>query len=106
MNSLLIVFGMFIITFGIRFGFLAFANRFELPEWVKECVEFIPACVLTAIIVPASIYNSSGQMDLSADNPFLITAIFALGLSLWKEHLLLTIASSMGFYFTYISFIS
>lgn len=102
MDKALILAGMFVVTFGIRFGFLAAADKIDLPEWLKEALHFIPPCVLTAIIVPSILLDDSGSLFLSFENRFLVVGSFCVLLSLWKENLLLSIAGSMSLYMAWL----
>lgn len=98
MSKIAILLGMFVITFGIRFVFLALAGRLELPEWAKEALVYIPPCVLTAIVVPSILLDKAGSVDLSLGNHFLLVGVFALVVSLLKENLLFSISTSMLLY--------
>lgn len=86
-NSFLItvVFGMFVVTFAIRFVLLARAHRTHLPVWLEEALRFVPVAVLTAIIMPMILIPNK-HWDLSWDNPWLLggVAAFVIGLVLRK----------------------
>ena len=58
--EMLLVAGMFLVTFGVRYPVLALVSRVTLPPAVLGALKFIPPAVLTAIIVPA-VLQPQGQ---------------------------------------------
>lgn len=87
---ILIIIGMFAVTFGIRFCLFAKANKVVMPVWVEGALGFVPISVLSAIIVPM-IFMPSGNLALSLQNPWLIGAGVAFIVGLIKQNQLLTI---------------
>ncbi|EAQ63619.1 hypothetical protein MED121_00385 [Marinomonas sp. MED121] len=86
----LIIIGMFAVTFGIRFCLFAKANKVVMPVWVEGALGFVPISVLSAIIVPM-IFMPNGNLTLSLQNPWLIGAGVAFIVGLIKQNQLLTI---------------
>ena len=96
MNSeYLTILGMMAVTFLARYPVLAFVSKIKLPTIILKGLKFVPAAVLTAIIIPAILLDDQ-QIDISIHNSFLIASIIA-GLTAWKsKNLLLTIIVGMS----------
>lgn len=97
MNETLLIIGMFVITFTIRFIMFAFAGKMIFPNWLEVSLKFVPPAVLTAIIVPA-VVMPQGYIDISYDNSYLIAAIFAFVVAVKTKSLLKTIGLGMLFF--------
>jgi len=67
MNEAVLIIGMAVITFAIRFVMFAFAGKMTFPNWLELALKFVPPTVLTAIIVP-SVVMPHGSVDFSLDN--------------------------------------
>ena len=94
-NEMLLIAGMVVVTFGVRYPVLALVGRVSLPEPLLDALKFIPPAVLTAIIVPA-IFMPHGVLALSYTNAYLVAGIIA-ALTAWRtNNLLLTIVVGMG----------
>ncbi|HEY9738723.1 MAG TPA: AzlD domain-containing protein [Trichocoleus sp.] len=91
----LIVGGMALISFAIRYSLVAVSGRVQLSPPLLQALRFVPPAVLTAIIVPA-VLMPNGALWLGWSNARLIGAIAALLVGLWRQNLLLTIVSGMG----------
>ncbi len=99
MKELYLVLGMTIVTFAVRYPVLALLGKFELPPQVLRALKFVPAAVLTAIIVPAVLSTGNG-LQLGVDNPAIFGALAAVLVSWRTKNLALTILAGMGvFYF-------
>ncbi|RZM75048.1 AzlD domain-containing protein [Leptolyngbya iicbica] len=91
----LLVGGMALVTFGIRYPVLALSGRLKLPPRLLQALHYVPPAVLTAIVVPAVLVEAD-NLWISWQNPRLIGAIVALAIGLWRQNLLLTIVVSMA----------
>lgn len=90
MNEVLLILGMAAVTFGVRYPVLAILGRVEMPERVFRALRFVPAAVLTAIILPEMLIRD-GAVALRLDNAYLFGGLIA-GAVAWKsKSLLLTI---------------
>lgn len=98
LSIILIIFGMFVVTFSIRFVLYARAHRMRLPVWLEESLAYVPVGVLTAIIMPMMLLPNK-QLDFSWHNPWLLggLAAFMIGLVLRKP--LITIAMGVLVFF-------
>lgn len=86
----LIILGMFVVTFGVRFCLFAKANRVVMPNWIEGALGFVPISVLSAIIMPM-IFMPNGTLEINITNPWLIGAGAAFVIGLLKQNQLLTI---------------
>ncbi|TBR41803.1 AzlD domain-containing protein [Marinomonas agarivorans] len=98
LEGVLIILGMFVVTFGIRFCLYARAHKVVLPQWFDEALVFVPISVLSAIIAPM-IFMQDDRVNISLDNPWFVGALLAFVVGLWRQNQLLTIAVGViGFY--------
>jgi branched-subunit amino acid transport protein len=95
MNEVLIILGMMVVTFGVRYPVLAIVGRVDLPEPVLRALKYVPVAVLTAIIAPAVLIQED-KIDLMPDNAYLIGAIVAIIVSWRTKNLLATIVIGMA----------
>tara|TARA_R110001606_G_scaffold196320_1_gene343911 strand:- start:64 stop:393 length:330 start_codon:yes stop_codon:yes gene_type:complete len=86
----LIILGMFIVTFGVRFVLFARADKVVMPAFIEKALKFVPVAVLTAIITPM-ILMPNQHMDFSLSNPWLLGALAAFIVGIWRQQQLLTI---------------
>ena len=97
MNEFLLVAGMALVTFGVRWPVLTVVGRIPLPQPVLDAMKFIPPAVLTAIIAPA-VLMPAGSLDLSFNNAYLVAGVGS-ALIAWRTHnLLLTIVLGMAIF--------
>lgn len=94
MNELLLILGMTLVTFGVRYPVLALVGRLRLPDTVTRALKYVPPAVLTAIVVPAVLLRD-GQLAVSLDNAYLVAAVIAAGIAWRTRSLLWTIG--LGF---------
>ncbi len=97
-QSLVIILGMFVVTFGVRFVLLARAHKVTMPDYVERALKYVPVAVLTAIITPM-VLMPSGEMDVSLDNPWLLGALAAFAVGIYRQHQLLTIVIGVLVFF-------
>jgi branched-subunit amino acid transport protein len=97
MNEWLLVAGMALVTFAVRWPVLTLVGRIPLPAPVLDALKFIPPAVLTAIIVPA-VLMPGGTLDLRLSNAYLVAGA-ASALIAWRtRNLLLTIVLGMAIF--------
>jgi branched-subunit amino acid transport protein len=95
MNEVIIIIGMALVTFAIRYPLLALLGKINLPEPVFRALKYVPPAVLTAIIVPAMLFKND-ELVISYTNDFLIAGIIS-GVVAWRsKNLLLTIVVGMA----------
>lgn len=98
LDAMLIIAGMFVVTFGVRFVLFARAHKVVMPVFVEKALKYVPVAVLTAIITPM-IFVQSGQLMLSVFNPWLLGALAAFVVGVWRQHQLLTILVGVVVFF-------
>ena len=98
LDSVSIIFGMFVVTFGVRFVLFARAHKVVMPDWLERALTFVPVAVLTAIITPM-VFVLNGQLTLSLGNPWLWGAVAALAIGIWRQQQLLTISVGVLVFF-------
>ncbi|RDL46018.1 AzlD domain-containing protein [Marinomonas piezotolerans] len=94
----LIIIGMFVVTFGIRFVLFASAHKAVMPKWLESGLKYVPVSVLTAIIAPMSVTDDSG-LNLAISNPWFVGALTAFLVGLIFKHQLLTICVGVATFF-------
>ena len=94
-QEVLMILGMFAVTFSVRYVLFATAGRFHFPVWAQDALSFVPPAVLTAIVIPA-VLAPKGQVWFDLSNPYLLAGVVALLIGLWRQNLLLTICLSMA----------
>jgi len=99
-QEVVLILGMAFVTFGIRYFLLAFADRIELPDLLKDSLKFIAPAVLTAITVPA-VLMPAGELDISLANPYLISGVLALIAGILSRNVLMTIFVGLLAFFLY-----
>ena len=97
-RELLIIAGMVVVTFGIRYILFAVADRVPLPELIEASLKYVPPAVLVAITVPA-VLMPNGEWELSLGNGYLVAAIVATVAGLATKNLLITIAIGLLAFF-------
>lgn len=82
-------------TFLIRFSFILIVDRVTFPDAVNRMLRFIPASVLTALIVPSVLLARTAGHEFAGWDRTL--AALAAVLVAWKtRNIFATIAGGMG----------
>ena len=93
MNTWLVMLGMGVVAFVLRYSFLGLFKG-EFPAWVRKALGLVPAAVLAAIAIP-ELVTRQGQFHVSLENPRLIAGILA-GMAAWRtKSLLVTLVVGM-----------
>ena len=71
-----VLLGMVAVTYGIRLSFLVFGHGLAFPAWLERALRYVPAAVLTALIVPMAL-APQGAVDMSLHNAYLPGAVVA-----------------------------
>jgi branched-subunit amino acid transport protein len=96
METLLLVGGMAVVTFSIRYILLPLSGRFRFSDGMRRSLAYVPPSVLTAIIVPAALIPDGQTLHLSIDNPYLVGAIVTALIGWFSRNLLITIVGGMA----------
>ena len=78
-NEILMVAGMALVTFAMRYPVLALVSKLTLPSTLTAALKFVPPAVLTAIIVPALLAPKEQRINFSSGDAD--ATIGALGIS-------------------------
>ena len=95
LEQLLLIVGMMVVTFGVRYPVLSLSGRVDLPVWLQTALRYVPVAVLSALSAPI-LLMPEGQLALSASNEYLLAGVFSIVVAALSRHLLLTIASGMA----------
>jgi branched-subunit amino acid transport protein len=90
----LTIIGMGLVTFATRYSFIGLGERVYLPEGLRRGLSYVPASVLSAIVLP-EIFVKQGQLNLALSNPYLISALAAIVAAWYTKHVLVTLAVGM-----------
>jgi branched-subunit amino acid transport protein len=91
----LTILGMGIITYAIRLSLFLLLGRFTLPGIVQRALRYVPAAVLSAIIVP-ELLMPGGTFDLSPGNERLLAGLAAILIAWRTGNMILTIIVGMA----------
>ena len=97
-RAFLIVGGMAIATFSIRYVMFGASSRIQLSPVALKALRYVPPVVLTAIVVPEVLLRE-GSLAVGFENARLVGAIAAVLVSVATRNLLLTIVLGMGAFF-------
>ncbi len=86
----LAILGMGLITFSIRLSLFLLPERVTLAPWILRALRYVPAAVLSAIIVPELVLPG-GTFDLSLGNERLIAGVAAAVVAWRTRNVLLTV---------------
>jgi branched-subunit amino acid transport protein len=84
-----------VVTFATRLSFIALLERITVPVWFQRALRFVPAAVLSAIIVPETA-SRNGALNLSLHNPQILAACVAVVVAWRTKNVLLTILAGMA----------
>jgi branched-subunit amino acid transport protein len=95
MSLWLIILFMGLVTYAIRLSLIGGLGKAEVPPLARRALRFVPAAVLTAIIVP-EVLLPGGEMNFSLGNTRLIAAVLAALIAWRTKNVVLTVAAGMG----------
>ncbi|MCX6038610.1 MAG: AzlD domain-containing protein [Chloroflexi bacterium] len=84
-----------LLTFGTRLSFILLLDRIKVPGWFRRGLRFVPAAVLSAIILP-ELATRNAVLDLSLQNPQLYAGALAVLVAWRTKNVLLTIIVGMA----------
>lgn len=98
--EMLLIGGMAVITFAIRYGLFAVGHRVRFSPWMTQALGFVPVAVLTAIIAPAMLYPDPAKgLQVSLGNAYLVGGIAAILIAACFRNLLATVIGSLVVFF-------
>ena len=85
-------------TFVLRVSFIELAGRMPLPPSLSRALRFLPAAVLSAIILPAVLKLPDGTLDFTPTNPKIIAALVATLIAWRTKSSIFTIFGGMALF--------
>lgn len=70
------------VTFALRLSFIVLLGRIEVPPYMERALRYVPAAVLTAVVIPLLFYQD-GALDVSLGNERLLAGL-AAALICWR----------------------
>lgn len=89
------ILGAAVVTYALRLSFVLLLGRVTLPEIVVRALRFVPAAVLSALVLPALVYRGT-TLALSPSNPRLLAGLIAAVVAWRTNNILLTISVGMA----------
>lgn len=82
------------VTFALRFSFIALLGRIQVPPSLERALRFVPAAVLTAVVIPLLLFDD-GALNVSPGNERLLAGLVAVLISWRTRSVPLTLAGGM-----------
>lgn len=83
------------VTFALRLSLIALLGRIEVPPSLERALRFVPAAVLTAVVVPLLFYQD-GALDVSVGNERLLAGLIAALIAWRTRKVLLVLGGGMA----------
>jgi branched-subunit amino acid transport protein len=83
------------VTFALRLSFIALLGRMEIPPSFGRALRFVPAAVLTAVVIPLLFYEN-GALELSLGNERLLAGLVAALIAWRTRSVLFTLGGGMA----------
>lgn len=83
------------VTFALRLSFIALLGRIEIPLLVGRALRFVPAAVLTAVVIPLLFY-ADGALEVSPGNERLVAGLVATVIAWRTRSVLFTLGGGMA----------
>jgi len=90
----LTILGMGLITYAIRLSLFLLPERVTLAPWLLRALRYVPAAVLSAIIMP-ELLLPGGVLDLSLGNDRLLAGLIAILVAWRTRNVFLTVGAGM-----------
>ena len=96
MNEPLLIGGMALVTFLIRYPVLALVGKIDMPKRVLDALRYVAPSVLAAIVIPVVLLPNNRPIQQPADAIPLVATLLA-ALVMWRsKNLLATIIIGMA----------
>jgi len=83
-----------VVTFGLRLSFIALLGRVEIPPFLSKALRFVPAAVLTAVVIPLLFYVD-GALEVSLGNARLLAGLAAALIAWRTRNVIFTLGGGM-----------
>ncbi|MDX9994400.1 MAG: AzlD domain-containing protein [Rhodocyclaceae bacterium] len=84
-----------LVTFAIRYSFIALEGHYRPPAWFVRWLPFVPIAALTALTLP-ELLLVAGKLQVGTDNHRLWAGLVAIVVAARWKNTLLTIASGFA----------
>ena len=91
----LTIFGAGAVTFVLRLSFIALLGRIQIHPSLRRALRFVPAAVLTAVVVPLLFYKN-GVLEVSFGNERLLAGLVAALIAWRTRSVLFTLGGGMA----------
>lgn len=98
MDTWLLILGMALITFAIRYSLFAFPDL-RFSPLVRQGLHYVPTAVLSAIVLPGMLIPDGQQWAFSLDNAYLLAGLATIAIAALTRHLLATIGGGLLVFF-------
>jgi len=83
------------VTFALRLSFIVLLGRIEIPPFLERALRFVPAAVLTAVVVPLLLYQN-GAPEILLGNERLLAGLVAAAICWRTRNVPLTLVGGMA----------
>ena len=83
------------VTFALRLSFIALLGRMETPLLLGRALRFVPAAVLTAVVIPL-LFCENGSLEVSLGNERLLAGLVAALIAWRSRSVPLTLGGGMA----------
>jgi branched-subunit amino acid transport protein len=91
----LTILGSGVVTFALRLSLIALLGRIEVPPFLERALKYVPAAVLTAVVIPLLLY-ANGSLEFSLGNERLVAGVIAAFICWWTRSVPLTLVGGMA----------
>ena len=95
MRVWLLIAGASLVTFLLRWSFLALGEERELPQWLMRALRFVPAAVLSALVAPGLLIPH-GELSWLWPNEKLLAGGVALVVATRRKGVIWTLVSGFA----------
>lgn len=88
------ILGMGLITYALRLSLFLLPEKVMLPPWLLRALRYVPAAVLSAIILP-ELLLPAGTLDISLANDRLLAGIVAIIVAWRVRNVFVVVAAGM-----------
>lgn len=98
MDIWLLILGMALITFALRFSLFAFPEL-RFPPLLRQGLHYVPTAVLSAIVLPGMLIPDGQQWAFNLHNAYLLAGLATIVIAALTRHLLATIGGGLVVFF-------
>ena len=99
MNEFILVIGMFVVTFFLRYLPFGLSESIKINSTIERALKFIPIAVLMAIVAPSIFIEDFNSKKTIFENHYFYGAFACFIIGFWKNNLFITITIGMTTFF-------